>query len=173
MDFYPVTGAAVAFVGAAVLFCAVAIPGRRWSPARRWSIAGVWSVLPAFVAGCWIWSGRPRWPLAEDQDRLLAVLVPGLLLCETVAVALPRWLGWLPRLVAAVATLPILLYGSAYLTEAGGPGTRLWGIAELWAYLAAGAVLIGLAWLALDRSQRTASSWLRALALILVIHGPR
>jgi hypothetical protein len=67
----------------------------------RGRIGGVLGVGAGISAGCWWLGVSPNWPPREDQDRLLFVLLPALIVVETAValVARPRWLAWLLRLV--------------------------------------------------------------------------
>src|SRR5260370_2387786 len=61
---------------------------------------------------------RPHWPPREDQDRLLFLLFPAVVLIEFVAAFAGRlrWSAWVPRLLVAALAAPVLLHGSEYLT---------------------------------------------------------
>lgn len=71
----------------------------------------------AFFAGSVYLGGTPRVPPAEDRDRLLLVLVPFIVIVEGMSAWLPFTAKWLSRAAVAFATIPILLYGTPYLSE--------------------------------------------------------
>jgi hypothetical protein len=92
-------------------------------------------------AGCAVLGMVPRWPIPEDRDRFLVILLPLTLAVEITAsvVHRPRWLAPALRLTLAGAAAPILLYNSVYLVDLSGPHS-----AE-WPPLLASVVLFGLA----------------------------
>jgi len=94
----------------------------------RTRCGGVLAVGIGIYAGCWWLGVSPNWPPREDQDRLLLVLLPVVIVVEIIGavIARPIWLPWLLRLVVAAAATPCLLYGSSYLSELAGPGSREW-----------------------------------------------
>ncbi len=105
---------------------AVVWPGR--GRVQRPAALGPTTALAlGIAAGCAILGIHPRWPLAEDQDRLLAIVLPMALGVElATAFARPRWLAWTGRLLVVGLTGRILLHGSSYITDLVGPGSREW-----------------------------------------------
>jgi hypothetical protein len=75
---------------------------------------------------------RPNWPPREDQDRLLLLLFPAVVVIEFAAAFASRlrWLAWVPRLVVAALAARILLHGIVYLTEPTGTDDPKWTPAE-------------------------------------------
>jgi hypothetical protein len=122
-------------------------------------VLGVWA---GFYAGCWLLGLWPHWPPREDQDRLLALVLPAALAVELVAATsiVPHGLAWALRLIVAIGVARVLLHGSIYLADLAGPGTRQWtpgqaalvlgGLAA--ALMAVWAALVTLAWRAPGRS---------------------
>src|SRR5215471_13747611 len=96
---------AAAAVTDAVVVLLARWPRQTFSPARG-SAACVLGVGVGVLFGCW-WLGiRPHWPPREDQDRLLLILLPAIVVVEFVAAFLVRapYLAWLLRFgVAAMA----------------------------------------------------------------------
>jgi len=95
-----------------------------------WSLAiGAGSYL-----GLAILEIRPRWPMREDQHRLLGLVLPAILLIEAVGSAIrpPRWLVVMERLAASLAVAPVILYGSIYVADLAGPGSAEWSPAMRW-----------------------------------------
>jgi hypothetical protein len=108
----------------------------RWTwrsphPARA-AIGEVVGIGAGFALGCWWLGVRPHWPPREDLDRLLILVLPAAGAAEIVTVLLrrPTWIGWVFRLIVAAGAAPVLLYGSIYLADAAGPGTRQWTPAQ-------------------------------------------
>jgi hypothetical protein len=162
----------VAAVVAALVF---ALSGRlrrgdpRALPVCGWVLAlGLGSWLGFLVLGL-----RPGWPLAEDLDRFLALVFPAFLGAELIP-AMLRWPPgprWLVRALVAPAAAPVLLYGSSYLSDVAGPGSREWttGTAVLILGLLALALAVG--WVVLDAASRRGSSGTVALALAVSTAG--
>lgn len=99
----------------------------RASPGRRTSLGVVLGMSGAIAIACWLLTMRPHWPPREDRDRLLLVLLPALFAVETLAaLGLRPSFVWPLRLLVAANAAPILLYGSVYVADVGGPGTRKW-----------------------------------------------
>jgi hypothetical protein len=80
---------------------------------------------------------------------------------------------WLVRIVVATGAGPALLFGSTYLSDQGGAGTREWSSGQ--ALLVLGGMAVGLAtmWTALEetRLRRGASTTVAGLALALALVG--
>jgi hypothetical protein len=136
----------------------------RWTwrsprPARA-AVGEVVGIGAGFALGCWWLGVRPHWPPREDLDRLLIIVLPAAGAVELVIALLrrPAWIGWALRFIVAAGAAPALLYGSIYLTDAAGPGTRQWMLPQAVAILLAlaGALAANWALLAL-LVRRTAS----------------
>jgi hypothetical protein len=133
--------AAVAVVaGLVVLVCG--LPQQ-----ARLSIGGVVGMGGAFYLGCRLLGLWPRWPPREDQDRLLLIVMPAVLLAELVAAfpRVPRWLAWALRLVVAAGAAPVLLHNSRYLADLGGQ-PREWAPSEAVAILAGLGAALAAVW---------------------------
>lgn len=157
--------AAVAAALIALLF--ENVPRRaRPAPARSscgWVLGlGLGTWLGAFVLGL-----RPRWPLSEDLDRFLGLVLPAFLGVEIVVSTL-RWPPlprWLARALVAVLTAPTLLHGSSYLSDVAGPGTREWSPVSSVLILGGLAVALLVEWLAADAASRRGYTGTTLLAL--------
>jgi hypothetical protein len=126
----------------------------------------VLSVSLGLFAGIWWFGVRPHWPPGEDQDRLLLVLFPAIILAEVIAAiifSIPseenrhklQWLAWLPRLALAALASRILLHDTSYLKDLSGPGSRQWTPEQTWIILGSlTAVLIGVWFLLARLTQR-------------------
>lgn len=120
---------------------------------QRWPrLVGTGLVLGVglgFAAGCVALGLKPNFPPREDQDRLLLILMPAVLLIELSAPGLGRW-AWLLRCGLVASAGYILLLGTVYLEDLIGPGSREWppitaalilgalgaGLLAMWAALA-------------------------------------
>jgi len=135
-------------MAAAALTAAVVVLLARWPrqtfSSARGSAACVLGVGVGVLVGCWRLGIRPHWPPLEDQDRLLIILLPAIVVVEFAAALLGRapYLAWLLRLIVAAAAARVLLHHSVYITDLAGPGSRLWTPAQTWLVLAGLAVAI-------------------------------
>jgi hypothetical protein len=138
---------AVAVAASAVVFF---VCGRPWRSARTpWFDAGwVLGVGTGFFLGCWILGIRPHWPPREDQDRLLALVLPAIVVVELLAAfpRVPRWIIWPLRSALAASAAGVLLHGTSYLSDVGGPGTREWSPVQAWFYLGSLAAALAAVW---------------------------
>ena len=103
----------------AALWLGVSIWGRRRPAGPSWVDVGwVLGIGTGYYVGCWMLEIRPRWPIREDLDRLLGLVIPAALLVELLVAVprLPRWLIWLLRLALAGLGARVLLHGSMYLS---------------------------------------------------------
>jgi hypothetical protein len=85
-----------------------------------------------FFVGAWVLGNRPHWPLREDQDRLLGLVLPAVVIVELLAAfpRVPRWLTWPLRAAVVLGVAPVLVYGSTYLSDQNGPGTAEWSTVQ-------------------------------------------
>src|SRR5690348_8083974 len=157
-DLALVLGSLAAAAAAGVLL-ACAWPWRAAGPGR---VAAGWvlGVGLGFFLGCRLLGLWPHWPPREDQDRLLALLVPAVIAVELVAAfpPVPRWLTWLLRLVVAGGAARVLLDDTSYLTDLAGPGTREWTPEQARLILAGLALALATLWVLLALLARRPSS---------------
>jgi hypothetical protein len=140
----------LAIIAAAAMLLIASWPWR--APSRgRARCGGVLAVGVGIYAGCWWLGVSPNWPPREDQDRLLFILLPAVIVVEVInaVIARPAWLPWLLRFVAAAGAAPCLLYGSSYLSELAGPRSREWTPLQMVLILVGLAALLGALWGAL------------------------
>jgi hypothetical protein len=164
-----VTAAAVT-AAAVLLICG--LPWRAPRPARA-SAGAVLGVGLGFCVGCWLLGVRPHWPPREDQDRLLLVLLPALLVAELLGGVRGRfrWAVWALRLVVAAAAARVLLHNTSYLEDLTGPGTREWTPAQAWLILGGLALVLAGAWGSLALLARQPPGRSAPLALALACAG--
>lgn len=115
-----------AVIVTALLVCAILFGRGQNSASRTQCLAWPLGVGLAFLVGAVVYSGHPRWPLQQNEDRFLACLIPLATLVETLGQFSKAWLVWPGRILVAVATVPILLYGSAYFETWTTPQTVIW-----------------------------------------------
>ena len=106
------------------------ICGWPWRTARPTRVNAGWVLGPGvgFFLGCFILGIWPHWPLRQDQDRLLGLVFPAVVIVELLAgfPKVPRWLIWPLRLMVVVSVAPVLLFGSIYLPDLTGSGSSEW-----------------------------------------------
>src|SRR5262249_50372280 len=131
---------------AAITAAAVALLGR-WLLSSRpaWSSAAciIGVGLGCFI-GCWRLRLRPQWPPPQNPDRLLLFLLPLAVMVEVAAVYLnPQpYLKWVLRAAVALTAARILLHGSVYVANVGGP-SRQWTEWQTWqVFTAMGSALL-------------------------------
>jgi hypothetical protein len=139
-----------AFAAALVLSLVVTLLFGRTSRARVVPVGALLAVVSAAVLGLWMLGLLPHFPPREDFDRLLLIVLPAAVVAETIAAGWNR-AGWVPRGVVAALAAPVLLYGSVYVTDLSGPGSRAWPPQKACLIFAALAALLLAAWKALDR----------------------
>lgn len=161
-----VTGFAFAAGGLVFLLCTTML---RKAPVACWPIAGAVSVGAGFLAGCRLLTGRPRFSLAEDQDRFLVLVIPLAVVTEALAGVLSErgvW-RWLVRLPAVVLVLPILLWGTQFVADIAGPDSRLWSVNETRLHYLLLPTLL-LTWPFLERATREPGGFLLPAVMALV-----
>ncbi len=163
---------AAAALCAAVIILLFGWPWRKPSLVRV-SAGSVLGMALGLGVGCW-WLGiHPHWPPREDQDRLLLVLLPAVLVVELLAALAGRlrWLAWPLRLLIAAGAGRVLLHHSSYLADLSGPGTREWPPALSWLILGTLAVALAVVWTALAVLARRSPGRSVPAALVLTCAG--
>ena len=136
----------------------------------RLALGGALGTGVGCAIGCYLLQQKPRWSLAEDQDRLLTLLLPLAVLVECVAAfrKVPRWLACGLRLLLAASAAPILLHNSRYITDQAGPGTRDWSTWTIVEVLGGLGLLLSAAWASLGLLMHRAPGRSVPLALALL-----
>ncbi|MFL5330399.1 MAG: hypothetical protein ACJ8C4_15970 [Gemmataceae bacterium] len=114
------------------------------------STGAVLALMMAVFAGTWVLGLWPHFPPRDVLDRMLVIVLPVAAVAELIARAAPRP-GWVLRCAVAALAAPILLYGSVYVTDLSGPGSREWPPAKTWLIYAVLAILLLSAWTAMNR----------------------
>jgi hypothetical protein len=168
--FLEVMAGAAVLAGVVALACAW--PWRTASPTRV-AVGTVLGTGLAFLVGGGVVGRWPRWSLAEAEDRLLLVLLPAIVVVEIVAAlrGMPRLVAWVLRIAVAGSTAPVLLFGSQYLTDSGGPGTRLWTPEQAILWLGGSALALVFVWMLLALLNQRAPSRSLPVALAVVCAG--
>ena len=161
-----VTAMGVAAAAAAVLLL---ICGWPWRAARPFWVDAGWvlGVGGGFFIGCWVLGIRPHWPPREDLDRLMALVLPAVMVVELLAAfpRVPRWLIWPLRAAVVASGAAVLLHGSSYLTDVAGSGTREWSPIQAWLILGGMAAAEGTVWALLVILARRAPGLSHAICL--------
>jgi hypothetical protein len=111
--------------------------------------------------------------LAEDQDRYLVLLIPAAVVVECVAALqkVPRWLGWILRLLLAAGAAWAILHNTRYIADLAGPDTREWTRQETALRMGGMAVVLAVVWALLALLVRRAPGRSVPLALALACGG--
>jgi hypothetical protein len=115
----------------------------------------------------------PHWPPKEDQDRLLLILLPAVLVVETLAafVRLPRLVTWLLRGAIAASAARVLLHDSIYLKDLSDPGTAGWTPAQQMGTLAGLGAALAAVWAGLYLAAGRSAGRVAPLSLTLSCAG--
>ena len=141
------TAMGIAFAVSAVLLGIIGWPRRQaWS--TSFDAGWVVGVAVGFFLGCWALGSRPHWPPRDDQERLLALVFPAVVVVELLAAfpKVPRWLIWPLRVVIVVGGARVLLHGTSYISDLTGPGTSEWSPPLAWLIFAGLAALEATVW---------------------------
>jgi hypothetical protein len=144
------TAVGAALVAAAFLVVCFGWPGRKGrTPAV--DFGWVLGTGAGFLLGCCMLSKIPHWPPVVDQDRLLFLVLPAVVVVELLA-TLPkfsRWFIWPLRVALAAGVAPVLLHGSDYLTGQPGPDSLAWSTPQVCLILSGLAASLVAVWLLL------------------------
>ncbi len=158
-------------MAAALLVSAVTAALTRLVVARRLRprIAWILGLGAGVYAGCGVLGMVPRWPIPEDRDRFLVILLPLTLAVEITAAALPkpRWLALPLRLIVAGAAAPILLHNSIYLADLSGPHSAEWPPLVAFVILFGLAAVLAVLWVLLSLLQSRAADRPASIALAI------
>jgi hypothetical protein len=160
---------AAAFVLSAMVVALGRSTGRPRGASREAAAIALGVGVGMFVLGV-----APRWPPREDGDRLLLLVLPGIVLLEALlpSLGLPRRARLAARILAAAAVAPAVLHGSSYVVDLAGPGSATWPPMRRYSILAALAAALFAAWLTLSMTNRRSGSACRVpLALAVAIAG--
>jgi len=157
--------ASLAGITSALVLAVAGFPWKAPHP-KRLAIGTLVGVAIGFAVGGAIMKVKPDWPIVEDQDRLLGLILPAVVIVEVIAAAgAPRWLAWGLRLAIGCAAPRILLHGSVYLEAPTAEGGTAWTPAMRWILFPGLAAALISAWALLIRSNRQQSSRVIPLAL--------
>ena len=163
-------------IGAAAVAAAVLLVLSGWR-GRKTGSTGVdfgWVLATAagFLLGCCVQGKFPRWPPAEDQDRLLFLVFPAAMVVELLAASrLSRWVVWPLRIALAAAVAPVLLHGSTYLTGEPGPGSDAWTSAQACLIFGGVAAFLIVVWALLESLSARAPGVSTAVCLAIASTG--
>lgn len=158
-----------ALATAAVISALVAAAGRRR--------AGAFQALAVFLgaaAGLAMLGVRPRWPMREDQDRFLGLVLPGVILAEAVlnSIRTPALFRSPSMILVSAVVSPTLLFASVYVADLSGPGSAIWPPLQRYVILAGlGAALFFAWWLQAWTARRSGSALRVPLSLATAILG--
>jgi hypothetical protein len=164
-------------MGAAAATAAVVLLlfGWPWRTPQAAQVAAGWAIGVGLgvAVGCRLLKISLHWPPAEDQDRFLLLVMPAVFGVELLA-AVPRVWRWLIlalRGTIAAGVTPVLLHGSAYLTDS--TSTEGWSPAQRWLILGGMAMALAAVWalLALLHYRAPGRSLPAALALTCAAAG--
>jgi hypothetical protein len=148
-------------MGLALLTAALVLGTLAWWGRRRghsaWADGGwVAGIGAGYYLGCWMLEIVPRWPIREDQDRLLGLVIPAVLAVELLGAfpKVPQWLIWTLRMAVAGLGARVLLHGSMYLTGLPGPDSTAWSAPQAWLILGSIAAAEAAVWVLLARLAR-------------------
>jgi hypothetical protein len=137
-----------------------------WLFDRSGLAGGAVGVGLGVLAGAWVLGLTPQVPPRGALDRLLLILVPAVVLTEAVITARTWWVGWALRAAVAAFVTPLLVYGSSYVTDHSGPGSREWTTGTAAAIFTSLATALLLAWVLLTQlASRTGRSAAIAVAI--------
>ena len=162
----------LAMLTAAVVLGLSAWWGRRRQAGPSWADAGwVVGIGAGFYLGCWMLEIVPRWPIREDLDRLLGLVIPAVLVVELLGAfpRVPRWLIWTLRMTVAGLGARVLLHGSMYLAGPAGPGSSAWSAPQAWLILGSIAAAEAAVWVLLARLARRPAGASLPIALAVAI----
>ncbi len=145
-----------------------------WNAPHRWrsTLGYLLGMASAMAVACRLLMVRPHWPPRVDQDRFLFVLLPSLFCVEmTAAFHMRPLLIWSLRLLLAGGVAPILLYGSVYVSDSAGPGTRRWTPYQAVLVFFMLGLALSTVWRLLSKLQRQTQSQVVPLAVALSCLG--
>lgn len=104
---------------------AAAVTGLAGCRSRAAAAGTVVAVAAGFGLGAWLLGPRPAWPPTDVVGRWLLAVVPAAAGIETLGAGRRGW-PWILRLALAAFIAPVLLFGTVYVSDAAGAGSRLW-----------------------------------------------
>lgn len=126
----------------------------RWAPSAWQCVCWSWAVGVGVLAASGASDQWPRWPPLEDRARFLTLLVPSILVVETLVATLPsRGAACLVRLGLAAVVAPVLLHNTVYLTNQNGRNSAEWSPLQASVVLSGLAAVLALIWAMLARLQ--------------------
>jgi hypothetical protein len=128
-----------------------------WLLGRSGLAGGAVGVGLGVLAGASVLGLTPQVPPRGALDRLLLILVPAIVLTESVITGRAWRVGWALRATVAALAAPLLVYGSSYVTDLSGPGSREWTTGTAAAIFTSLAAVLLLVWILLTQLATQAS----------------
>ena len=144
-----------ALTAATVMRLAACGAPRSWRRNASWT----WAIGAGVLAASGATDQWPYWPPLEDRARFLTLLVPLVLVVETLTATMQsRGLAWIVRLGLTVVVAPILLHHSVYLADLNGHDSAEWSLYQATIALCGLAALLALVWATLSELQSRTST---------------
>ncbi len=164
----------VAGLSAAVIVAALGWPWRRPGRARTtlaWALGPGLGLALGYLAGCLAADVSPVSPKWPDYQRLLFILLPAVILIESLAAfpRIPRPLVWVARVVLAASVARVILHRR--WPYEGGPDNPGWDTTEGLMWLGALGAALAVVWVALALLARRAPGRSVPAALAVVCAG--
>jgi hypothetical protein len=161
----------VSAMGIAFAISDIVVGGFGWPRRTRgpaWVDASwVLGIAAGFFLGCWVLGNRPHWPPRDDLDRLFILVLPAVVLVELLAAGkrVPRWLVNALRAAGIMATAPVLLFGTSYLSDQNGAGEAEWSKGQACLILGGLAAAVAAVWFLLGRLNSKSPGVIHAVCL--------
>lgn len=142
----------------------------RHDPRNPTPAVGIFASVLGIVIGLVVLLLPLHFPPRDVLDRIVGIIMPTVVVTELLACVWNRP-AWILRFIVAAAATPVILYGSTYITNFDGPGSRDWSLVQCVFVFVGLTGILTIEWILLHRFAERVSGIAILMSLIIANSG--